>query len=154
MPTGPPGPPACGHLVAPCDGAQGSVRLAAPTWSPASCVLDAMRRAAPSVRANSELGTIATTASWLSIVPSSPASPDTERQHRNRMPIPDRGSVQQIVPGMLSALGSGLLGDHFVNGRSSGSRRSFCSLWVVVDPMVAATGVLSICVRRRQGTVP
>ncbi len=31
-------------------------------------VLDAMRRAAPSVPENSELRTIATTASWLSIV--------------------------------------------------------------------------------------
>ncbi len=50
-----------------------------------------------------ELGTIATTASWPFIVPSSPASLDTDRQHRKRMPIADRGFVQQIVPGMLHA---------------------------------------------------
>ncbi len=118
MPTGPPGPAACGHLVAPCDGAQGSVRLAAPTWSPASCVLDAMRRAAPSVSANSKRGTIATTASWRSIGPSSPPSLDTECHHRKRMPIADRSSVQQIVPGTLPARGRGLLADHLANGKA------------------------------------
>ena len=54
--------------------------------------------------------------------PSSPASPDTERQHRKSMPIADPGSVQQIVPGMLPARGRGLLGDHLANGEARGSR--------------------------------